>query len=58
MERLSYGAHFSSTPKDTLRPLTTGRYLAVQFSSLKALPTVIHICLQSALNVSHQYMHQ
>lgn len=46
------------TAVDTLRPLTTGSYLAVQFSSLEALPTVIHICLQSALNVSHQYMHE
>jgi len=31
-----------------LLPLTTGSYLAVQFSSLEGLSTVIHICLQSA----------
>ena len=29
--------------KDTLRSLTTGSSLAVQFSSLEALPTVIDI---------------
>lgn len=47
--KLSYKFSDCPTLEDPLRPLTTGSYLAVQFLSLEALPTVIHICLRSAL---------